>query len=313
MGGSLAAALVAGAAAILLGASSVAQRRGMAATGEEDERTGLLATLVRRGWWWVGTAASVGGLALQFLALTLGSLIVVQTTLVGSIVATTLAEWLLLGRAPSRRRWAGIGLTTTGLATVLLALSPTAGSASRLPSATAMLLLGGVTLALSAGAAWRSRSPSTTGLALSVATGLGYGVTAIALKSVGAQLASGWTGPLVHPALWIAVVVGPLSVLLSQHAFRRARAVAAVVSVIVVFDPVVGLLAGVAWFGEHLVVTPASLMTALVAAAAVVVGIVASHSEPRPPVATGDRPPWRSARSARSPGDRTLIGSRSAA
>jgi drug/metabolite transporter (DMT)-like permease len=315
MSGTLAAALVAGTAAVLLGTSSVAQRRGMAATDEAPARSGLLATLVRSGWWWVGTAASVGGLALQFLALTLGSLIVVQTTLVGSIVATTLAEWLLLGRTPGRRRWAGMVLTTTGLATVLVALSPTAGSASHLPSSTELLVLGGVTLALSAGAAWRARSPAATGLALSVATGLGYGVTAIALKSVGAQLGSGATVPLGHPALWVALVVGPLSVLLSQHAFQRARAVVAAVSVIVVIDPVVGLLAGVAWFGEHVALTPTSLVAALAAAAAVVVGIVASHAGPRPPASTDDPPPWRSVltRPTTSLDHRALVGSRSSA
>lgn len=206
-----------------------------------------------------------------------------------------------------------MALTTTGLATVLLALSPTAGTAARLPSAMALLLLGGVTLALSAGAAWRARSPAATGIALSIGTGLGYGVTAIALKSVGAELAAGWAAPLGHPALWVAVVVGPLSVLLSQHAFRRARAVAAAVSVIVVIDPVVGLLAGVTWFGEHVVVTPTSLVTALAAAAAVVVGIVASHSEPRPPAPTDDRPPWRPApeHGTTPRRDQVLVGARS--
>lgn len=298
------AALVAAAAAVLLGTSSVAQRRGMASS----RGGGLLATLVRSGWWWAGTAASVGGLALQFLALTLGSLIVVQTTLVGSIVATTLAEWVLLGRAPGRLRWTGMALTTTGLVTVLLALAPTAGTGTHLPSATTLLALGAAALALAAAAAWRARSPAATGIALSVATGLGYGVTAIALKTVGAELAAGWAEPLGHPALWIAVVVGPLSVLLSQHTFRRARAVAAAVSVIVVIDPVVGLLAGVAWFGEHVAVTPSALATALVAAVAVVAGIVLSHSP-------SDRPSWRSAlaRTAASLGDRTLVGSRPSA
>ncbi|MCD2195787.1 DMT family transporter [Actinomycetospora endophytica] len=306
MSGSLDAALVAGAAAALLGTSSVAQRRGMATT-DDGVRGGLLAGLVRSSWWWVGTAASVGGLALQFLALTLGSLIVVQTVLVGGIVATTLAEWFLLGRTPSGIRWAGMILTTTGLITVLLALSPTAGTATRLPSGTALLLLAGTTLVLSAAAARRARRPGTTGIALSVGTGLGYGVTAIALKTVGAELASGWAAPLTHPALWIAVVVGPLSVLLSQHAFRRARAVAAAVSVIVVIDPVVGLAAGVAWFGEHVVVSTDAVVTAMAAAVTVVVGIVTSHS----PTPIPDPSPSPSATTA--VGDRTLVGSRSSA
>jgi hypothetical protein len=106
-------------------------------------------------------------------------------------------------------------------------------------------------------------------------------VTAVALKTVGAELGSGLAAPLGHPALWIAVVVGPLSVLLSQHALRRARAVAAAVSVIVVIDPLVGLLAGIAWFGEHVVVTPPSLTAALAAVVCVIAGIVLGHSDSR--------------------------------
>ena len=52
---------------------------------------------------------------------------------------------------------------------------------------------------------------------------------------------------------------------------------------IVVIDPVVGLVAGVACFGEHVVVTPLSLAAALAAAVAVVVGIVLGHTDPRAP------------------------------
>jgi len=61
-------------------------------------------------------------------------------------------------------------------------------------------------------------------------------------------------------------------VLLSQHALRRARTVAGAVSVMLVIDPVVGLLAGIAWFDERVVVTPISLVSAVAAGAAVIAG-----------------------------------------
>ena len=198
-------------------------------------------------------------------------------------------------------------LTTLGLATVLLALAPTSAAVAVTPSASSIVVLAGITLALIAGAALRARFTATTGIALSVATGLGYGVTAVALKTVGGELGAGWIVPLGHPALWTAVVVGPLSVLLSQDALRRARAVAAAVSVIVVIDPVVGLLAGVAWFGEHVVVTPLSLTAALAATVAVVVGIVLGHTEPGPH-RSGDRPGDRTGYTARPEPAVTSIG-----
>ncbi|HEY2195016.1 MAG TPA: DMT family transporter [Actinomycetospora sp.] len=309
MSSSSLAVLCAVAAATLLGCATVAQRRGMGAPTGPSDPGGLVAILVRSRWWWAGTIASVAGLGLQFLALSTGPLIVVQTTMVASIVVTTLAESLLLRRRPTPRRWTGMVLTTLGLATVLVALSPTSAAVTVTPSASSVVVLAGITLALLAGATLRARLTATTGIALSVATGLGYGVTAVALKTVGAELASGWTVPLGHPALWTAVVVGPLSVLLSQDALRRARAVAAAVSVIVVIDPVVGLLAGVAWFGEHVVVTPLSLTAALAAAVAVVVGIVLGHTEPRPP-RPGDDPSERTGSTARPEPVMTSVGGR---
>ncbi|WP_018334360.1 DMT family transporter [Actinomycetospora chiangmaiensis] len=276
MSADLAAAGIAVLAAALLGVSSVAQRRGMTrpiASGP------LLAGLLTSPWWWIGTSASVGGLALQFLALSLGSLVVVQTTMVSSIAATTLAEWLLLGRRPGLRGWAGTALTATGLVGVLGALSPTTATAAT-PGAAVMTVLGGLGLAAVAVAALRARWSAGGGLALAAATGLGYGVTAVALKSVGAQLAAGWSTPLTHPALWVAAVLGPAAVLLSQHALHRARRVAAAVSLIVVIDPVVGLLAGITWFGERIATTPAALVLAAASAVAVVAGIAVTHSTP---------------------------------
>lgn len=294
MSSSILAILCAGAAATMLGVATVAQRRGMPPDPDDHDGgpRGQLTGMARSTWWWAGTSAAVLGLALQFLALDLGPLIVVQTTLVTSIVVTTLAESLLLRRRPSPRRWAGMAMTALGLATVLLALSPAAAPVVATPSPLSLLALAGTTLAISAVAALRARRASTGGIALPVATGLGYGVTAVALKTVGAELGAGWSVPLGHPALWVALVVGPLSVLLSQHALRRARTVAAAVSVIVVIDPLVGLLAGLAWFGERIVVTPLSLIAALTAVTAVVAGIVLSHSTPPAPATQDDDEAW---------------------
>jgi hypothetical protein len=274
------AALVAVLAAALLGVSGVAQRRGMSTPSSAGARRGLLAGLLTSAWWWIGTLASIGGLALQFLALTLGSLVVVQTTMVSSIAATTLAEWLLLGRRPGLGGWVGTALTVSGLVGILAALSPTTATAAT-PGAVAMAVLGGIGLAGVAVASLRARWRSGGGLLLAAATGLGYGITAVALKSVGVELASGWSAPLTHPAVWVATLLGPASVLLSQHALHRARRVAAAVSLIVVIDPVVGLLAGVTWFGERVATTPTALALAATSAAAVVAGIATTHGRSR--------------------------------
>lgn len=290
MTGTVAAVCTALVAALLLGVSSVAQRRGMRPAGRDGDASspGLFTSVVASPWWWLGTAASIGGLLLQFLALSIGSLIVVQTTMVSSVAATTLAERLLLGRRPGRAGWAGAALMATGLGGVLWTLSPTV-SQSAVPSSGVMAALGLVGLGAVAAAAVRARLAARGGLVLAGATGLGYGITAVALKAVGAQLADGWAVPLAHPAFWVAAVLGPASVLLSQHALHRARRVAAAVGLMVVVDPLVGIVAGAAWFGERFATSPTALLLATGAAGAVMAGIGLSHSA-RPVAMVDDEP-----------------------
>lgn len=53
---------------------------------------------------------------------------------------------------------------------------------------------------------------------------------------------------------------------------------AAVVSVILVVDPVVGLVAGGLWFGDAVTTSPVALVLATVCAAVLLVGMVATQS-----------------------------------
>jgi len=264
------AAAVALAAAALLGSASVAQRHAtltVPAYGAGDPR--LVRALVRRPWWWLGTLASVAGLGLQVLALALGSIIVVQTVMTSSIVFTTVAERLLTRRRPRATLWPGVALTGLGLVGLLVALDPTAGASTVPPGGSTLVVAAGCLAVMAAAVAW-SRSPAPAGsgagrvLALAAATGLGYGVTAVQLKTVGAQLATGLAVPLQHPALYVAIFLGPPAILLSQAALQQGRLATAVVSVILVVDPLVGLAAGLLWFGETVTLGADALLCAIV-------------------------------------------------
>ena len=250
----------------------------MPAYGAGDPR--LVRALVRRPWWWVGTLASVAGLGLQVLALALGSIIVVQTVMTSSIVFTTVAERLLTGRRPRGTIWPGAALTGLGLVGLLVALDPTAGDSIVPPGGSTLVVAAGCLVVMAAAVAW-SRSPAPAGsgrvLALAAVTGLGYGVTAVQLKTVGAQLATGLTVPLQHPALYVAIVLGPSAILLSQAALQQGRLATAVVSVILVVDPLVGLAAGLLWFGETVTLGADALMCAIVLLA----GFVLTQRGPR--------------------------------
>jgi hypothetical protein len=143
-------------------------------------------------------------------------------------------------------------------------------------------------------------------LALAACTGLGYGVTAVQLKSIGTQLASGPVAPLQHPALYVALVLGPLSILLSQHALQQGRLATAVVSLILVVDPLVGLMAGPLWFGERIDTGLVSLAAAAACAVTLLAGVGLTQVGsldvlPSPSAPIPARPP-----AARSPAGRPL-------
>ena len=187
--------------------------------------------------------------SLQVLALALGPIIVVQSVMTSSIVFTTVAEGLLTGRRPRGGTWSGVGLTGLGLVGLLVALRPTAGTGAVPPGGSTLAVAAGCLVLMLAAVTW-SRTAAAPGsgagrvLALAVATGLGYGITAVALKTVGTQLAAGLAGPLQHPALYVALALGPSAILLSQAALQQGRLATAVVSVILVVDPLVGLVGG---------------------------------------------------------------------
>jgi hypothetical protein len=233
---------------------------------------------------------------LQVVGLALGSIIVVQCVMTSSIAFTTGAERLLLGHRPSTRAWAGMGLTALGLAGLLGSLAPTAGTGAGPSGGSTLVVATACAAAMLAAVAWsrRPRPAATLSagdagvLGLAAATGLGYGVTAIQLKVVGTQLALGLTVPLAHPALYVAAVVGPLSILLSQHALQQGRRALAVVSLILVIDPVVGLAGGLSWFGEHVATGAAALTGAGLALTALAAGVYLTQAgSPRPAARPG--------------------------
>ncbi|WP_132975696.1 DMT family transporter [Pseudonocardia dioxanivorans] len=273
---------VAAVAASLIGTAGVAQRRGSISVPPfpaGDPR--LIGALARSQWWWIGTGVSLAGIALQILALALGSILLVQSVMTTSIVGATLAERFLLHRRTSGETCAGIVLTVAGLSGLLLALDPHAGGAPG-PSALTTVGLAAAAIAVMVTiAGWarrRALGPRARALGLAFGTGLGYGLSAVQLKQVGAQVANGIATPLGHPAIYAAVVLGSLAILLSQHALREGVGVAAVVSVILVVDPVVGLVAGGLWFGDAVTTSPVALVLATVCAAVLLVGMVATQS-----------------------------------
>lgn len=235
----------------------------------------LFVDLVRHPVWVLGVLLTVVALAGQLVALAYGPLAVVQPLLVTGVVFAATFAALQAHRRPDRTVVLGGLLCAAGLSAFLLLARPSsapAGGTQDTMAAIVMAIVVGVLVVACLVYAGLVNHPSRV-LALALATGLLFGVTAGLMKVVTDQLREGLTEPFTHPVLYIACVIGPLGFLLSQNTFQQGRLVSPAVAVITSVDPIVAVFAGVAWLGEELDTSPAQLVGEMIAAVAVLTGI----------------------------------------
>lgn len=267
-------------AAASFGLSAAAQQR---ATKQVTARTTLSPRLLLDLWhrplWLLGLVTTLAALVLQILALAFGPLAVVQPLLVTGVVFTAVFVAWSHHRRPDRWILAGGLLCAAGLSAFLLLARPRHGADALrrdLSLATGLVLaivLAAVVLAALVYAAVVAHP--TRVLALALATGVLYGVTAALMKTLTDQFRASLSAPFTHPTLYVAAIVGPMGFLLSQNTFQQGRLVSPAVAVITSVDPIVGVFAGIGWLGEQLDTTP-GLLGGEAAAAVVVLAGVAS-------------------------------------
>jgi drug/metabolite transporter (DMT)-like permease len=275
----------------------------------EGPGSGFVRGLLRQPVWLLSTIGSVGGFALQGVALATGPIALVQPVLVTGVLFAAAAGFLLR-RRDGPRRGRGIDAafvlallcTVGGLAVFVAVARPipgegmlTVGQLVPLAVGLGVLVVGCVSLACRTSGTVRS-------LALALATGVVYGVTAAVAKVTISTFHGGLVALLTHWSLWVLVVIGPLGFLINQLAFREGELVSPVVAVITVTDPLVGIAVGLLWLGERLHGSPGAI-TGEVAGLALMAGgvwVVAS----RAPHLTGEKADGDPAQRARQPRQR---------
>ena len=300
-------------AALLFGISSVADQRSTKRVKTEKALSpAILLDLVKQPLWLGAILTNLAAFALQVVALSFGSLAVVQPLLVFDLVFAVLIGRTLLFDPKmfpaGAKRWdpvlfAGIGAATLGVGGFLAIGRPTAGRADvgfsvLLPLAIGLVVLVGGCLAVAA------RNENLRPLALALGCGICYGVAAFSVKLVTTEFGGGPAKVFTNWPIYMLAITGPVGFILNQDAFQQGRFLAPVQAILTTTDPVISIGLSVLWLGSRLQSSPAAIAGVVVSLLIMAAGIIiTAHQAPQAPrgpderIATsagaeaGDRPP----------------------
>jgi drug/metabolite transporter (DMT)-like permease len=259
--------------------------------------------------WLAGFTLMLFGLAFQVLALTLAPVTLVQPVIAGGVAIILVLSRLVLREQLGRGEYACVAFMA--LSVVLLALSADGTPAEvghqvsgvRLAAVAFSSCLVALLAAASAlGAGLRKHGPPASGVSYGIATGLLYGVAALAIKALSGALLRGHgiTGTalavLSSPYLYLMAACSAAGLLLFQTALQRCR-ISIVAPVSNVLGSIYFLVAGTWLFHERLPADPVQLTLRLVgiAVACCVVALLSRQSgspqpEPHAPDPQGPEP-----------------------
>jgi drug/metabolite transporter (DMT)-like permease len=248
-------------------------------------RAGAL-VLVRNRVWFLGWAVGTVAYLVQAAALHQGSVAVVQSLQVTTLLFTLPLS--TLGR-PERPRWldylAGTAVCA-GLGLFLFARGPATDSQPHRYRILLLIVLGTAGIVVLGLAAYRRRG-STRAIMLGIAAGIAFASSATMVKLTSVELTS--QGAWVTARDWPGYVLAGFalaSVALQQAAFAAGRLPAATTA-IVVTNPLVGTVIAVIGFDEDLPTSPGRLAMVAGSAALLVIGL---SILPRSPLLTAPEP-----------------------
>ena len=260
-------------AALLFSLGTVLQQQVAAQASEEEARgAGFLLRLARQPRWLAGIVADGLGFVAQAAALGLGRIVVVQPLLATSVVFALPLGARFEHKPVSRPEILGALAVTAGLGAFLVLADPGGGvdnasaTAWVVSFAVAAVLCGGLTLSA------RGRAPVHRAALLGTAAGILFALSAALTKATVEQLDDGVLAVFEHWQLYALIVVGYVSMTLSQ-ASLQAGALAAAVATQMALDPVASLFLGTLAFKETIHDDTGTLLAALAAFAVMVGGI----------------------------------------
>jgi drug/metabolite transporter (DMT)-like permease len=236
----------------------------------------LIVDLARRPMWVLAIGANLVGVGLQIFALRFGPLALVQPVLVCQLIfAVLLSTFTIKHKRPDRIMLAGAMCCAVGLGGFLATAQPRdsggkVGLTEVLPLAVALAVVVAACLA-----AARFAPAGIRALALALACGVSYGVTAFLFKLVSLSLSQGIAEPFQEWPLYALIVTGIIGFLLNMSAFQAGIMVSPVLAVITVTDPLVSIGVAHLWLGESIAATAGDIIIEVASLAVMTGGIVA--------------------------------------
>ncbi len=269
------ATLLALGAALLAGIGYVVlQRSARQVTEEEVGHFTLLHLSLRHAQWWLGSLAALSSFTLQAVALTMGSVVLVQ-----SLQATALLFALPIDARLTRHRltgweWTWSVLLAGAVAVIVLAGDPSAGHARAPLSTWAVVAMVVVPALLLCVLGARFSTGPVSAVLLAVASAATLAVFTVLTKAVVTEVGKGFATLIRTPELYAWIVVLPIGLMLQQSALRTGSLTASLPT-ITVARPVIASVLGVTVLDEVLHTGEGQLFTLAAAVAVVVVATVA--------------------------------------
>jgi len=278
-----AAVVTALASALVLGISAVADQRSTKRVKTEKALSPrILLDLVRQPLWVAAVGANIVGFALQVVALSFGSLAVVQPLLVCDLIFAVLISRYLLRRSNTPRPggrhadlavFTGVGATALGVAG-FLAIGQPSGGGTQVSFGILPPLAIGIVVVVGGCLAVAARNRNLRPLALALACGVNYGVAAFLIKLLTSEFGGGLGQVFTNWPIYVFAVVGPAGYILNQNAFQQAALLAPVQAIISAADPIISIALSIGWLAVRLRGGPADILGEVVSLLLLTGGIV---------------------------------------
>jgi len=230
--------------------------------------------LPRQPLWLLGVAAAVGSFVFQALALHNGPMSVVQPLLITELVFTLVLRRVWIRQDVAGAAWASVSLVCLSLAVFLAVSEPTGGHPA--PAAkqwlSAGLVFGGA-IAVLVLLGMRG-SPTRRAAVLAAATGLTAAMEATFLKTATQTLSASGIGGMLTDWPVYAFIAATITGALLQQAALHVGPLSVSQPLLVIVDPFASIILSVWLFGERFTDSPAKIAIAVVAFAAIAVGVV---------------------------------------